>query len=1026
MGTISSGTGLISGLNIQDIVSKLIAIDSQPITQLKARVTETQGQQQAYMQLSALLLGTKAAIHSFVLPSSFQVKTATSSDTTVLNATADSTASAGQYSFTVKSLAASHQLISSGFSDIDQTAVGAGTLTFASAQARVDPKTSVSTLNGFSGIRRGMIRITDRSGASADVDLRSVTTVSDILDAINSKSGISVKAGTHGGSIVITDATGLSSGNLVVSDLSGGGAAASLGIAGTFASGQAQGSDLLRLTSNTRLAALNDGTGVRTDGLLADMRFELKGGEVVETNLSSNLRFTMNLSMLNSGRGVRADETGQRVIRVTNRTGKSAEIDLAAAQTVGDVSDAIKKAGLSVTVSLSGSKLVLTDSSGGKASNLRVEDVKGQAAADLGIVADTDQSGLTGQQIYSVDTVGDVMRAIQYAEGNQGYVTVALSADGKGITFTDNTTGLNDTLISAANGSLAAYDLGLVDSRDATQRAFSGSTFTSADVLGGLNTVTLKSLKGGAGVRTGVVDFTRANGEAFSLDFTGAKTLADVMDTINADGRLKAEVGVGGTDLQITDTSGSGTMSATGTLAEDLGLTAQDGKLVSGDLHRQFISENTQLSSLNNGKGINYGQIRVSDSKGNSATMTLNANVHKTVGDVIRDINRLFVQVHASINENGDGIKLVDEAGGALTMRVDDTRGGTAAAGLGIAASAESGQISASYSGKIEIGSGDTLSDVAQKINDAGIGIRAGIVNDGSGWAPYHLTLTSQTSGLAGRLAFHATSGTMGLDLMAEARDAVVVSGDPSSRNALVIASGSNSVKNAVQGLTLNLTRASDVPVTLDVSNDVESVVSGISSFVDAFNNFVDNVAEVTKYVPETDEKGVLLGDSTVLQIHQEVYSTMMGTVNDSKLEFTNVAQVGLTLIVQSGGKLQFDETKFREAFAENPDAVKDLFTRIVKDSEGNSQQIGIAGQLDSLLKRVTSTVDGTLTLRNKALQDQIDQYTQREADLQVRIDAKQQQLYNKFYAMETALAGLQSQQSSLTTLASMAASAAA
>lgn len=1024
MGTISSGVGLISGINIEDIVKQLIEIESRPIRQIEERVKNTQSQQQAFMELSALLLGAKAAIHTFVRPSAFMVKTATSSDQTVLTATAATSASVGRYSFLVKSLAASHQLVSTGFADADRTAVGAGTLMFAPAQARVDVRTLVSTLNGFSGMRRGIIRITDRSGASADVDLRAVTNVGEILDLINSSSGIRVNARAQGGRIVIEDTTGLTAGSLVIADVAGGAAAVDLGIAGTFSSGQAVGRDLLWMTGNTRLTALNDGLGVRTNGLLSDLRFELKGGEVFEANLSSNLRFTMKLDMLNSGRGIRADENGQRVIRITNRRGQSAEIDLSAARTLQEVSDAVNNAGLSVRITLSGGKLVVTDTSGGTTSNLRIEDVKGYAAADLGILIDTRDNGATGQQIYRVETVGDVLRAIQYAEGNEGYVTASLSADGKGITLTDNTTGLNDTLISAVNGSLAAYDLGLLDSRGATERAFSGATFTGSGLLGGLNTVMLKSLNGGAGVRAGVVEFTRAGGETFALDFTGATSLADVIETINADGRLRAEITVGGTGLVINDAAGSGPVSATGTLVEDLGLVPRDGALVSDNLHRQYVSENTPLASLMNGKGIRYGQIRLSDSMGNSATLTLNQEVHRTLGDVLRDINRLFVGIEARINESGDGIELVDTAGGSLAMIVSDCGGGFAAADLKIQGSAADGRIVASYGGKIEIDGDDTLNDVVRKINDAGIGIRAGIINDGSGWAPFRLTLSSETSGLAGRMAFSATPGLMKLDLLTEARDAVIVAGDPNSPNALVMASGSNTIKNAVQGLTLNVTRPSDVPVTVDVASDIESVVSGIKSFVDAFNGLVDKIADLTKYVPQTGEKGILLGDNTVLRVRDEVYRVLMGSVNDRGLRYTNLTQVGLRLIVQSGGKLEFDEEKFRQVFSEDPDGVNKLFTRIVTDADGKLKQIGIAAQLDNLFSRLTSSVDGTLTLRNKTLQDQIDHYTERQAQLKEMIDAKEQQLYAKFYAMEQALAALSAQQSALTTLASLASSA--
>jgi len=160
-----------------------------------------------------------------------------------------------------------------------------------------------------------------------------------------------------------------------------------------------------------------------------------------------------------------------------------------------------------------------------------------------------------------------------------------------------------------------------------------------------------------------------------------------------------------------------------------------------------------------------------------------------------------------------------------------------------------------------------------------------------------------------------------------------------------------------------------------------------------------------------------------VLRVKDEFYRTLLGTVGDKGLRYNNVTQVGLTLELWSGGKLRFDEAEFREAYAEDPDAVNKLFTRIVTDEDGESTQIGIAAKLDNLLSRFTSSVDGTLTLRNQTLQDQIDQYNRRQTELQEMLNDREQQLYSKFYAMELALAQLQSQQSSLATLASMASS---
>jgi flagellar hook-associated protein 2 len=80
MGTISSSVGLISGLDIQSLVTQLMAIESRPLQQLQARIAEAKTQQTAYMELNALFLSAKSAVHTLTSPSFFRTKTATSSN----------------------------------------------------------------------------------------------------------------------------------------------------------------------------------------------------------------------------------------------------------------------------------------------------------------------------------------------------------------------------------------------------------------------------------------------------------------------------------------------------------------------------------------------------------------------------------------------------------------------------------------------------------------------------------------------------------------------------------------------------------------------------------------------------------------------------------------------------------------------------------------------------------------------------------------------------------------------------------
>ncbi|MFQ6049256.1 MAG: flagellar filament capping protein FliD, partial [Phycisphaerae bacterium] len=341
MGTISSGVGLLSGLPIRDIVDQLMAIESAPLNQLQQRRDAVAAMRTAFLELSARLLGLKSAATRLDDRDFFRQAKASSSDENVIVATAAPGATPGTYSFQVLSLVSTHQLVSSGFADVDRSPVGAGTLSFEIGYGSLSPSTPLDLLNGQRGVRRGLIRITDRSGASVDVDLTAALTVDDVLAAINSQTAVSVLASVEDDRIVLTDTTGQTLANLSVEDLAGGHAAADLGIAGAVAGDVLIGQDVSNLADGTQLDLLNDGNGVRRDGSLDDFRVTLRDGRLIDVSLSDRLRFETALAALNGGSGVRLGR-----IRLTDRSGAVAEVDLSGAQTVRDVVDAIAGSGL--------------------------------------------------------------------------------------------------------------------------------------------------------------------------------------------------------------------------------------------------------------------------------------------------------------------------------------------------------------------------------------------------------------------------------------------------------------------------------------------------------------------------------------------------------------------------------------------------------------------------------------------------------------------------------------------------------
>ncbi|MCH7592124.1 MAG: hypothetical protein IH989_05005, partial [Planctomycetes bacterium] len=380
MSGISSGIGLISGIDMASLIDQLMAIERIPIENLQRRVSRIDVQRSAFLQLSAQLLSVQNAVSGFTKPSFFNRFSATTSNDAVLTATAGAGAVPSNIAFKVRSLVGSHSLISRGFADDDSTAIGTGTLTIEVGNGKVNKSIELDALNGGDGVRRGTIKITDRTGASADIDLTTAVTIQDLLDVINAEPNIQVRAsvtgiganGATGDRIVIEDTSG-GAGSLTIVDKFGGTLAADLGIAGSVAADRIDGADVVRLSLGTPLSFLNDGNGVGRSLAGIDLSFRTDSGDF-DVSLRNGLvgREDTDLRILNGGNGIRLGR-----VRITDRSGKSADIDLTGATTARDILDAINAADVSVKATIFGlgdaSLFLISDESG----------VSGEAASDL-------------------------------------------------------------------------------------------------------------------------------------------------------------------------------------------------------------------------------------------------------------------------------------------------------------------------------------------------------------------------------------------------------------------------------------------------------------------------------------------------------------------------------------------------------------------------------------------------------------------------------------------------------------------
>jgi len=1000
VGTISSGVGLVSGLDIEGLVQKLMAIESRPVTLLENQQKELDARKAAYMSISAKLLALKLTVTPFKSAVTFRPREASSSDEQVLTATATSSANPGSYDFRVLQTARAQQMVSYGFADPDRTSIGEGTISIESYKARLDRDTPLSFLNGQRGVSAGRIRITDRSGASADIDLTTALTVRDVLDAINAASGIDVTASISGDALVITDDTGQTVGNLTVEDLDGGRMAMDLGIAGSVADNAIVGQDVNSLSEGLLLRALNDGNGVRTSGTGLDIHFKLGDGSEFDVGLDEILKFDTPLNLLNGGLGVRLGS-----IEITNRAGQSAVIDLSAAATIQDVTDAISNAGISVSAAIVGNKLLITDGTGKEDSDLVVQNYgDSHTATDLGIEGTSTTNALTGRRVYHVQSLGDVMRIIEVASG--GKLDVQISSDGNALTLVDTSGGGGPLEVSPVGDSQAAYDLGLVGTG-------AGGALQGRALIAGLNTVLLRSLNGGSGVASGRISIQDRTGTVSVVDLSNAVTLQDVLDAINdpsVAANVRAEINSSGRGVIITDLTGSTAANlkisdVDSTTASDLGIVV-DGAVNSVDSRNnqlQWISESTLLSELNQGNGVQAGSFSIIDSAGRRSVITIDDDETLTVGDVIDQINnQADLGVTASINATGDGILLTDTAGGSMSLRVEDQAGGVTARDLGLLGQADlpgAGTLDGSFEYNIEVGRDDTLQSVADKINQAAASVQADVMYDGSAVNGYRLIVNSAITGSAGRFIFDSDIAPLEMTDLVAARDAIISFGQGQT-GGVRATSSTNKFADVIPGLVLDVHAPSAAPVTVSVQADIDAVVEKISGFVEKFNDVVDLIDDLTKYDPETQEGGALLGEVTANLIKDRLFQAVRTVVGSGG--YSRLSQLGVK--VASGAKLELDEDVFRSAVEQDAEQVIDFFTA----------ENGFASVADDLLDELTRSYDGTIARTTDRIEQKKELITDRIDYLQDLLDKKEQRLYRQFYAMETALSNLQYQQNAL------------
>ena len=1063
--SISSSVGLVSGIDSGSIIQQLLALDAQSKVPIYQRIGGLSASKTALLDVNARLLSLESASSAFRTNDIFRSTNAVSSNEGVLLARASTSAIPGQYSFRVKQLVSTSQVMSRGFTSSTLEPLGLNSMSFEWGNGRLTRDILLEDANGGSGVQRGSIRIQDRNGDDVIIDLSLASTLSEVVDTINEQTGIRVIASIKNDGIILNDeSTG--TGNFIVQDIGGTTTASDLGITGNLADDTIEGTRINLIGATTMLASLNDDNGVFIRDNVSDFRIQIGGdGGVIHAidlgRKDAEIDFETLLEDLNDGDGIRINETeGQADFSIVTSDGTQVDISLGeirdddgeiVSQTVTTVQEMLARVNETLETDLGSGQVImsvrddgqgfeLVDSMGGSGALevIGAGPFDDETAEDLGIF--TGAGGGAGNTIIGerIPNTVEIARATTIQEvidrindQTEGAVTASINADGKGLSF--NASGelvkILDDGVGGDYGSQSLIDLGFELNAEAVG-------LEGKRVLGGVGTSLVASINGGSGLE-GRTEMTFADREGDSLTITGLDQFDTIEELITSvESQLKSagvevtiRLNAEGNGLALEDLSnGAGNLVVSGTAAEALGIatnTASD--TVRGlNIQREYVSASTNLDDLNYGRGVGVGKFKVTDANGFAATVDIGSD-STSLYDVMREINSRGLDVEARINDHGDGMILIDTStDGSRAIKVESVSGSTAR-DLGILGEATEvgGAIDGSYEKTLDLDLTDTLDEVIGKVNDSGFAVSASLLNTNTGGSPLRLVLSSEISGLDGDLIVDTGGVDLGFNELTKAKNAKVFIGEGSG--GVLVESTSNVINNIVAGVELDLQSASDTPITVNVSRDEEGIMEGVQLFVDSFNEVVGRINEFDVFDAENEIRGPLLGDPTVAKIKQDMYRTLQQSAVGIETQFRFLSEVGIRIGAE--GQITFDAERFKEVYADDPEAVENLFAAY--ESQGSSTetiapgvtvdrvsndytQLGFGDLFKQAVSKLTNSIDGTVTLASKNFDALIEAQNKRIELIDERLAAKEARLFREFTAMEVALSRLQSQQSSI------------
>ena len=306
----------------------------------------------------------------------------------------------------------------------------------------------------------------------------------------------------------------------------------------------------------------------------------------------------------------------------------------------------------------------------------------------------------------------------------------------------------------------------------------------------------------------------------------------------------------------------------------------------------------------------------------------------------------------------------------------------------------------------ITVSSGDTLEDIRDAINTASAnmsdGVTASIINttlviERNDTGDTDITITDGTNTVAASLGI-----LTGTSIKNELQTSEDMAG---TLNGIDISGSANTnLTSIVEGMTFNI--KSTGTTNLTVARDTSAIKTGFEELIESYNSLMELLEDTTAVnlseSGELSETGVLQGNQILSQIKLKARSIL---TQDGQPELTapyhNLQAVGIWTESRANRLTIIDEDKLDSVLTNNFDEIEDL----VRDFDG-----GIIREFNSYLDTLQSPVDGTIARQIEQSVKYVQSRDDKIRDIELKLVARETQLWERFSQMESAVAQIQSQ----------------